>query len=117
MTENSRPDQEPDYRFSLANERTFLAWVRTSLALFAGGVGVIGVANHFSTSPGRVALGSALLLLGALSAATAYRRWRMSEAAIRSGQPLPHPRMLLVVGIGMAVVALLGLGLAIADIA
>jgi putative membrane protein len=108
---------EPDYRFSLANERTFLAWVRTSLALFAGGVGVIGVANHFSTSPGRAAIGCGLLLLGALSAGTAYRRWQASEAAIRAGRPLPPTRMLLVVGAGMSVVALLGLALAIAGIA
>ena len=29
--------EEPDYRFTLANERTFLAWVRTALGLLAGG--------------------------------------------------------------------------------
>jgi putative membrane protein len=108
---------EPDYRFSLANERTFLAWVRTSLALFAGGVGVIGVANHFSTSPGRDALGCSLLLLAVLSAGTAYRRWRASDAAIRAGKPLPSSRMLFVVGVGMVLVALLGLALAIAKLA
>ena len=28
----------PDYRFTLANERTFLAWIRTALALMAGAV-------------------------------------------------------------------------------
>lgn len=113
-----RPDGgEPDYRFSLANERTFLAWIRTSLALFASGVGVIGVANRFSTHEGRAAIGAALLVLGALSASTAYRRWQASEAAIRAGRPLPPTRMLLVVGAGMSVVALLGLALAIAGIA
>ena len=30
----------PDYRFSLANERTFLAWLRTGLALVGGGFAV-----------------------------------------------------------------------------
>ena len=82
------PPPEPDYRFSLANERTFLAWIRTSLALFAAGVGVIGVAGHFSTREGRAALGLALVMLGGLSASTAYRRWREADAAIRADRPL-----------------------------
>lgn len=34
----TREGKEPDYRFTLANERTFLAWVRTGLALLAGGL-------------------------------------------------------------------------------
>ena len=110
-------DGEPDYRFSLANERTFLAWIRTSLALLAAGVGVIGVANHFSTHEGRAAIGAALLVLGALSATTAYRRWRASEQAIRAGRPLPRSTMVMVLGVGMALVAVLGLALAIANIA
>jgi putative membrane protein len=109
-------DVEPDYRFSLANERTFLAWVRTSVALFAGGVGVIGVANKFSTSPGRSALGCALLLLGALAAGTAYSRWRRSDEAMRAGAPLPRTPMLLILGIGMAVVGLLAIALAVEQI-
>lgn len=28
--------KDPDYRFSLANERTFPAWIRTALAILAG---------------------------------------------------------------------------------
>ncbi|WP_143342795.1 YidH family protein, partial [Crossiella equi] len=32
--------EEPDPRFTLANERTFLAWIRTSLGLMAAGVAV-----------------------------------------------------------------------------
>ena len=31
-------EQEPDYRFTLANERTYLAYLRTSLACYAGGL-------------------------------------------------------------------------------
>lgn len=29
----SRQGEEPDYRLTLANERTFLAWIRTALAI------------------------------------------------------------------------------------
>lgn len=113
----SDPPPEPDYRFSLANERTFLAWIRTSLALFAAGVGVIGVASRFSTHEGRAAIGAALLVLGALSATTAYRRWRAADAAIRAGRPLPRSTMVLVLGVGMTLVAVLAVGLAISNIA
>ena len=35
-----RHGHEPDYRFTLANERTFLAWIRTSLGLMAVGLAV-----------------------------------------------------------------------------
>jgi len=112
-----RVGDEPDYRFSLANERTFLAWIRTSLALLAAGVGVIGVANHFSNQEGRAALGLALVLLGGASASTAYRRWRAADAAIRRGDPLPRSSMIVMLGVGMALVAVLGMALAIANIA
>jgi putative membrane protein len=108
---------EPDYRFSLANERTFLAWIRTSLALLAAGVGVIGVASHFSTREGRAALGLALVVLGGMSASTAYRRWRAADVAIRRGDPLPRSPMIAVVGVGVAFVAVLGIVLAIVAVA
>lgn len=120
LSPGSRPPHEggePDYRFSLANERTFLAWIRTSLALLAAGVGVIGVASHFSTREGRAAFGLPLVLLGALSAATAYRRWRAADVAIRAGRALPAAPMVAVLGVGVAVVAVLGLALAIAQLA
>ena len=54
-------DREPDYRFTLANERTFLAWIRTSLALLAGGVAVIKLVPDFSVAGGRHILGFALI--------------------------------------------------------
>jgi hypothetical protein len=33
----SRLGEAPDYRFSLANERTFLAWIRTALGFLPPG--------------------------------------------------------------------------------
>jgi putative membrane protein len=81
--------EEPDYRFSLANERTFLAWIRTALALLAGGV----LLDQFSTRLGpRIAvlgLAVALGLLAAVLCAMAYLRWRANEIAMRHSRRLP----------------------------
>lgn len=81
--------QDPDYRFSLANERTFLAWIRTALALLAGGV----LLEQFSTKIGPHAIVVVLaVVLGVLSAvlsALAYLRWRANEIAMRNSRRLP----------------------------
>ncbi len=80
---------EPDYRFSLAHERTFLAWIRTSMALLAGGV----VLEQFATRLGPrgmvVALAVGLAVAAALLALLAYVRWRANEIAMRHSRPLP----------------------------
>ncbi len=94
---------EPDYRFTLANERTFLAWVRTALALTAGGLGAIGLLPDL---PGSEVLGLGLLGLSLLTAAAAYRRWALNERSMRLGTPLPHSRFPLVMALGTAAAAL-----------
>jgi putative membrane protein len=114
MTEEPAPS-EPDYRFTLANERTYLAWVRTSLALVASGIGVIALGGRFSTHGGRFALGCLLVLPGAGSALAAHARWRAYDRAIRAQQPLPRPRALHVIAAGLTVAAALALGLAVAS--
>ncbi|WP_459983435.1 YidH family protein [Nocardioides sp. AN3] len=80
--------QEPDPRFSLANERTFLAWVRTSLAIVAG-----AVALHSLKVPETVwvrkALVVLLLALASVVALTASARWARTERAMRLREPLP----------------------------
>jgi putative membrane protein len=82
---------EPDYRFSLANERTLLAWVRTALALDAAGLGVVRFAPELGVAGGREAVGVALVLLGAVAAWGGYRRFVATGRAIRAGAPLPAP--------------------------
>ena len=62
-------EQEPDYRFTLANERTFLAWIRTALALIAGGVAVVQLVPAFGVPGVRHALGVLLTAGGGVLAA------------------------------------------------
>jgi putative membrane protein len=80
---------EPDYRFSLANERTFLAWIRTALALLAGGV----LLDQFSTrlTPHGVVLALSVMLavLATVLCGMSYRRWRANEIAMRHARRLP----------------------------
>lgn len=93
---------EPDPRFTLANERTFLAWIRTSLALLAGGVAleVLGLDLH----PGlRLAASLVLVCLGAATPVLAWRGWARTERAMRVGEPLPPSVLGPVLTIAVAV--------------
>ncbi|MBL8290127.1 MAG: DUF202 domain-containing protein [Rubrivivax sp.] len=81
--------EDPDYRFSLANERTFLAWLRTALSLLAGGVLLVQFATRISPRAAVMAVAVALAALAALLCALAYARWRANEIAMRHGRPLP----------------------------
>lgn len=103
---------EPDYRFSLANERTFLAWIRTALALTAGGLGAISLLPDLF---GSEALGLMLLALAFATAGTAYRRWALNETAMRLNQPLPPSRLPLIVAVATSVVAIVGASLFVLD--
>ncbi|MER5862166.1 DUF202 domain-containing protein [Kitasatospora sp. NPDC002040] len=99
MPEPSPPEEpeEPDYRFSLANERTFLAWIRTALALLAGAIALDQLAPGLAPAAVRAGLGVVLALGAAGLGAAAYRRWDRVERAIRAGGPLPRTHVLLVV--------------------
>ncbi|GAA4389043.1 YidH family protein [Tsukamurella soli] len=104
---------EPDIRFSLANERTALAWARTSLGFAAAAAAVARLVPD--DSPRWVTVGAVLLLAGTACCCgvAATGRFRRVDAAIRQGSPYPPPRGLrylslaLVLGaalVGMAVV-------------
>lgn len=93
---------DPDYRFTMANERTFLAWIRTALALAAGGLGAVAILDDF---PGEEVLGIGLLVLSFATAVTAYRRWALNERAMRLDEPLPPSRLPMWMAAGVALVA------------
>jgi putative membrane protein len=96
----------PDYRFSLANERTFLAWIRTALALVAGGMAV----DQFLTGlvwGVRTTISLALLAGGALCALRAVNHWVRCERAMRRGEDLPATRFPALLGTATALAALL----------
>jgi putative membrane protein len=82
---------EPDPRFTLANERTFLAWIRTSLALLAGGIAIEAFTSDLFIEPVRKGLAVLLLLLGMLLSAGAAVRWLRVERSMRNNAPLPLP--------------------------
>lgn len=96
---------EPDYRFSFANERTFLAWLRTALALLAGGVALDAI--DLSMSPGlQVALAVVLVALGLVCAVAAWLRWARAERAMRRQEPLPSSSLSTLLAVMVVVVAL-----------
>ena len=97
----------PDYRFSLANERTFLAWIRTGLALIAGGLACAQFLPPLPLPALREIIAVALLVLGALVALRAVDHWARSERAMRLGTDLPRSRFPAVLAIAVAVGALL----------
>lgn len=91
-------EREPDPRFTMANERTFLAWNRTALALVAAGLGIVQLLPPFPGVPaGRHLLGVPLIIVGAVVAVAAYVEMTRNQAALRRGEPLPRsvlPRLL-----------------------
>jgi putative membrane protein len=107
-------EREPDYRFTLANERTFLAYVRTALSLDAGG---LAAGQFLRPGPIHLRLGIAVVLvvLGIGVAVFGYQRWLATERAMRQGVPLPPIRLPLALGVGMAVVSLGALALVISS--
>src|SRR5690348_13370615 len=103
------PGTEPDARFTLANERTFLAWNRTALALVVAGLGIVQLLPPFPGVPiGRHLLGVPLIVLGAVLAIVAYGEWVRNQRALRRGDPLPRSVMPWILGAtiaGMAIIS------------
>lgn len=97
--------EEPDPRFSLANERTFLAWIRTALALLAGAAAVDALDLPLPDAV-QTALALGLAFASFLTAGAAWRAWGRTERAMREGEPLPANPAMLVVLVTVVVAAL-----------
>jgi putative membrane protein len=94
---------EPDVRFLLANERTLLAWIRTALAVMAGGIALSQIGKN---SAAHTVVGIVAILLGAFMAFIGYFRFKAADKAIRAGKlPPTGSEPFIQVG-GIAVIAL-----------
>ena len=100
---------EVDPRLSLANERTFLAWIRTGLALISIGLAVTQLLPAFDLAGGRRIIGIPLMVLGIVVAVESLREWLANERAMRQRRPLPRPRLSVVVTVTIAVVGVFAL--------
>ena len=103
--------RDPDYRFSLANERTFLAWIRTSLALVAGGLALVSLLPAEDVPVLRDVVAVLLILLGTTMAAASFGRWASNEEAMRTDQPIPPSKLPLVLSVGVLLVSALAAAL------
>ena len=106
-------EHEPDVRFTYANERTFLAWNRTALALIATGVAATQLLPEFHVSGGRRILGLPLIALGAVVALTSFLHWQANQRAMRRDEPLPRSPMPLVLAVGVGAVAVIAVVLVV----
>lgn len=109
MDETGTPEHEPDYRFTLANERTFLAWIRTSLALLAAAVALGHLVADFGPDVLRRGVAVGLAGLAVLTAVSSVLRWKRVQDAVDRGAPLPRSAVIWVLS-----AALLAVGVVVA---
>ena len=105
---------EPDARFTLANERTFLAWNRTALALLGGGLAA-GQLIDFSSTATRLVVSLAPVVLGLVLGVASHRRWRAVEHALRHGRPLPPSQAITLLTGGLVFLAVAFAAVAVVD--
>jgi putative membrane protein len=113
-TESDETSTEPDYRFTLANERTFLAWQRTSLGLLAAAVALVQLVPELTVPGARRVLGIGLAALAIVTSATGLVRWRQADHAMRRGEPLPRHPTPGFLAVGLIVLGLVATGLVVA---
>ncbi|AUH67608.1 MULTISPECIES: YidH family protein [Gordonia] len=110
MTEHDPASTPPppgatDARFTLAAERTMLAWLRTALGLIAAGVAVLHIVDDFGVTGSKTALGVSLVVLGALAALTGAWRWQRVNHVLEHGGRMPGPAAVWALTVAMVVIA------------
>ncbi|MFC5996462.1 YidH family protein [Pseudonocardia hispaniensis] len=98
---------EPDPRFTMANERTLLAWLRTALAFVVTGIAATALQAHVARPAFIGIVAGGACLTGTIAAIAAYGRWQRVELSLRLQRPLPDPR-----AAGLLIVALMVLAAA-----
>lgn len=109
-------EAEPDPRITFANERTFLAWNRTALALIVGGLAVAQFLR-LGFGDAQLLVGLALIVLGAVMSASSYRLWNRNKDALARGEPLPTSGLPQVLVWAIGVIALVSVVLVIVQLA
>lgn len=110
---DSTQESEPDYRFTMANERTFLAWQRTALGLLAAAVALVQLVPEMSVPGARRLLGIGLAVLALLTSGMGLMRWQQADHAMRRGDPLPRHPSPVYLAAGLSLVGLIALGLVV----
>ena len=107
-------ESEPDARFTFANERTFLAWSRTALALVTAGLAIVQLLPPFPGVPwGRRIIGTPLILLGSAVVIISYLEWMGNQRALRRGEPVGRSRLPWILAVTIAAVGLVALALSL----
>jgi putative membrane protein len=97
------PGHEPDYRFSLANERTLLSWIQTAFALLALGLPLAGGIHGVPLPRWHHEIGMGAIALSVMIVPAAYRNWRRAQLAMRLGVRLPRDPLPAILASGVAV--------------
>lgn len=106
-------ERELDYRFTMANERTFLSWQRTALGLLAAAVALVQLVPELAIPGARHLLSVGLAVLAILTSGMGLLRWQQADRAMRHGDPLPRHPSPAYLAVGLCVVGLIALGLVI----
>ena len=109
----SAEESELDYRFTFANERTFLAWQRTALGLLAAAVALVQLVPELAIPGARRLLGVGLAVLATVTSLMGLLRWHQADHAMRRGDPLPRHPSPVYLAIGLSLVGIIALGLVI----
>ena len=116
VPEGGEPEEyEPDPRFSYANERTFLAWMRTALGLITAGLAVTQLLPPFDMPGGRRLIGLPLIAMGTIIAVVSLTNWKANERAMRRGLPLPRSPLPKITAVVVTLVAVIGVILVIVE--